>query len=66
MDLLCEYLWKDMEVLGGLLLALNTLKVSKVALTDPGALREVAGVARGTAADCPTPGSLIRTQKQNS
>ena len=55
-----------MEVLGGLLLALNTLKVSKVALTVPGALREVAGVARGTAADCPTPGSLIRTHNENS
>ena len=45
-----------MEVLGGLLSALKTLKVSKVALTvAAGALREVAGVARETAAGCPTP-----------
>ena len=45
-----------MEVLGGLLSALKTLKVSKVALTVAGgALREVAGGARETAAGRPTP-----------
>ena len=45
-----------MEVLGGLLSALKTLKVSKVALTvAAGVLREVVGVTRETAADCPTP-----------
>ena len=44
-----------MEVLGGLLLALKTSKVLKVALTVPAALREVVEVARVTATGCPTP-----------
>ena len=44
-----------MEVLGELLSALKTLKVLKVALTVPGALREVAEVARVTATGYPKP-----------
>ena len=44
-----------LKVLEGYLLALKTLKVLKVALNVPDALREVAEVAGVTATGCPTP-----------